>query len=620
MAKSCNNAILQGASVMFKLLRSRAKVMFWIIIVTFIASIFILWGLNAGGNKSGNNNNTVSSLGSINGNDITGQEWQFYFQNYIERWKQQSNGQPLTSNQYVQAGQAVWDGMLRNKLEKAEIEARGLELTDAEIKDILVNSPPPELMQQYQDEEGNIDMDRYYADLHNTEKDWSGVENYLRESVPRTRLMQAISEEAAVTDEEVLAEYNKQNSRAVAEYIGVLNSSITIEDEPTEEQLTAWLNDNSEDFSDPEKVSLEYVKFPKIISEQDEIDVKALAMETIEEIQSGELSFEEAAAIYSDGPSKEDGGDLGTFDRTRMVAPFTEAAFALQVGELSEPVKTEFGYHIIEVLEQFNDDAGELNEVHARHILFEIGVSQETMNEIYDFASNFVIDARKDGLSSIANADSIEIISPKPVRSGWDIPGFRNTAYGTRFAFWANDGDISEVYETETDYYVVHVLEHLPEGAADLEDVRAQVVRAINDDTKSKLASEKIAPAISAIQSGKTFEEVAKEFDLAYAITDTFSTTGNIKDIGYNTDFNTIAMDAEVGELVSDVTTNRGVFALSVTWKEPFDEVLFEVEKDAVKNNLLATEQQEIIEQWYEDQLENADIKDNRLEIFYPEK
>jgi len=606
---------------MFKFLRSRAKVMFWIIIVTFVASIFILWGMQAGGGKSRRNSNEISSIGSINGIKITGQEWQFYYQNYINRWKQQSQGQQLTANQYVQAGESVWEGLLRNKLEQVEIEARGLAITDAELKDILVNSPPPELLQQYNDEEGNVDMDRYYSDLHNPEHDWTGVENYIRESTPRARLMQEISAEAAVTDEEVLAEYNKQNSRAMAEYIGVLNSSITIEEEPADSELIAWLNDNPDNFSDPEKVLLEYVKFPKTISEQDEIDVKALAMETLEEIKSGVLSFEEAAAIYSDGPSGETGGDLGTFDRTRMAEPFTEATFALPVGQISEPVKTDFGFHLIEVLEQFKNDEGEIEEVHARHILFEIGVSQETLSEIYDSADLFVDAARNDGFATAAaDADSMEIISPKSVRSGWDIPGFRNTAYGTRFAFWASDGEISEVYETETDYYVVHVLEHLPEGVANLEDVRAQVIRAVNDATKAELAASQLAPAITAIQNGTSFADAAEEFGVTYALTDTFTATGNIADVGYNTDFNTMAMNAEIGELVTDITTNRGVFALSVTWAEPFDEILFAVEKENVRNNLLATAQQEIIEQWYETQIDEADIEDNRFEVFYSNK
>ena len=65
-----------------------------------------------------------------------------------------------------------------------------------------------------------------------------------------------------------------------------------------------------------------------------------------ERIKSGK-SFEEMAREHSEGPTAEKGGDLGWFARGKMVEPFEEAAFDLDVGEISEPVKTEFGWHII---------------------------------------------------------------------------------------------------------------------------------------------------------------------------------------------------------------------------------------------------------------------------------
>lgn len=81
----------------------------------------------------------------------------------------------------------------------------------------------------------------------------------------------------------------------------------------------------------------------------------ALANQLRQRLLDGE-DFAELAAEYSDDPgSAAQGGDLGWFGRGRMVAPFEEAAFSLQVGEISEPVKSDFGYHIIEVLER--DDA-----------------------------------------------------------------------------------------------------------------------------------------------------------------------------------------------------------------------------------------------------------------------
>ena len=104
-----------------------------------------------------------------------------------------------------------------------------------------------------------------------------------------------------------------------------------------EEEIQAFYNENLDKFKQGETVNASH-----ILVETEEEAAKIAA-----DIKAGTVTFEEAAAKYSSCPSKDAGGNLGEFGRGQMVPEFEEAAFALEVGVVSDPVKTQFGYHII---------------------------------------------------------------------------------------------------------------------------------------------------------------------------------------------------------------------------------------------------------------------------------
>ena len=104
-----------------------------------------------------------------------------------------------------------------------------------------------------------------------------------------------------------------------------------------EEEIQAFYNENLDKFTQGETVNASH-----ILVETEEEAAKIAA-----DIKAGTLTFEEAAAKYSSCPSKDAGGNLGEFGRGQMVPEFEEAAFALEVGVVSDPVKTQFGFHII---------------------------------------------------------------------------------------------------------------------------------------------------------------------------------------------------------------------------------------------------------------------------------
>lgn len=139
--------------------------------------------------------------------------------------------------------------------------------------------------------------------------------------------------------------------------------------EVTDEEAEKYYNDNKENFKDMEQVQAKHI----LVETEDE------AKEIAKKIADG-LSFEEAAQNHSSCPSSQNGGDLGFFTRGRMVPEFEEAAFKLELGEVSAPVQTQFGFHLIKVEDKKEERVKPLEEVKE---MIKHNLLQEKQNQKY---------------------------------------------------------------------------------------------------------------------------------------------------------------------------------------------------------------------------------------------
>jgi peptidyl-prolyl cis-trans isomerase C len=158
-------------------------------------------------------------------------------------------------------------------------------------------------------------------------------------------LDQKIDQDAAYLQEVELEKANLLKRFAIRKVLA--------EVEIGEEELVEFYNANPKSFERAPGIRARHILLPSLE-----------AAEVVAAEIKGGLDFEDAAKTHSTCPSKEHGGDLGTFGKGQMVPEFEAAAFTLEVGELSQPVETQFGYHLIEVLEKESVGMMSLDEVH----------------------------------------------------------------------------------------------------------------------------------------------------------------------------------------------------------------------------------------------------------------
>jgi peptidyl-prolyl cis-trans isomerase C len=221
----------------------------------------------------------------------------------------------------------------------------GVEITNGELEAAL-SRIPQDRKAYFANEQGRTQMLEQliaFELFYNDGKD-SGL---IDEVVYKERL--------EIFKKELLAQMSMENTM----------NSIDISDD----EVLKFFEDNKENFVQPEKLSAKHI----LVEEEDK------AKEILAEIKEG-LAFEEAAKKYSSCPSKAEGGNLGSFGRGQMVGEFEEAAFASEIGVVTEPVKTQFGYHLILVEEKSEKEYKSFEEVKNE---IKMNLMQNKQGEVY---------------------------------------------------------------------------------------------------------------------------------------------------------------------------------------------------------------------------------------------
>ncbi len=256
--------------------------------------------------------------------------------------------------------------------------------------------------------------------------------------------------------------------------------------------------------TEPDSVKARHILIDEATIGHDKAMAKA---DSLKKLIQGGASFADLAIKFSKDGSAAKGGDLGTFGRGTMVAPFDDAAFSGKKGDL-KIVETQFGVHLIEI----QDTKGSSNVVKVAIVDIPLRASSETQTAVYSKAQGFLASLTKDNFDQQAKKDGVKKQTATDISgTAASVVGIQSARDLVRWAFGAAKGDISDKVYIEGDQYVVaHLVQIKPQGTLSVDDVKKQIQPMVLNMVKGKQLSAKLQ---SALIGSTTIDQVAQKAD-----------------------------------------------------------------------------------------------------------
>jgi parvulin-like peptidyl-prolyl isomerase len=359
---------------------------------------------------------------------------------------------------------------------------------------------------------------------------------------------------------------------------------------------------------------MSYIAVPRIVTQADTMLALERAMAVRQEILDGAPFDEIARRESADTASGNQGGDLGEWTRGDMAQPFDSAAFTMPINTVSEPVVTEFGYHIIEITSRSGDTA------EGRHILIPIEIAGAHRDELDAKADSLEIlgAERLDpaALDTAARALGLLIGQTGPVQKGTRLQlGTRVIPDASVWAFRAEEGEVSPVIETSAAYFLFRVDSMTPEGVPPLSD--PDVTRAIGEEVrqaKKWTAARTLADDyLARVDAGGTMSEVADDMGLPYREFGPFTRTRPPLPNGIliGTSFG-----LEPGQRSGVLDTREGLYILEVLESGAADSAAFLEGLDQYRVQEISMARQNRVRNYLLALRESADVVDRRASLY----
>ncbi len=596
-------------------MRGAAKFIWIFLFVAFVGG-FLLADMSGLIGMTGVNPNTV--VGEVNGKEIPYLAWENLTRQIVQQQEQES-GRAVTLDERLQAEQAAFDQLVQDILLQQEYDRRGIRVTDEEIVQAARFSPPPQFQNAPElQTDGRFDPEKYQRFLSSPVARQQGLlrqlEDYYRAEIPRTKLFSQIAAETWVSDEMLFQAFKDERDSVEVSFVAFRPTPAQVEAaEVSTADARRYYDQYKTRWERPGRAVVSVVSISRTPSAADTAATVAKLRELRAEIASGQSSFEDVAKRESmDSVSAVNGGDLGRGPRGRFVAPFETAAFALRPGQISEPVKTDFGWHLIQATERKGDTLA------VRHILLRVqqGDSAATATDRRaDRLSSLAAGANDGSKFDAASQELTLLVTQVPVVEG------QTAAYQGRgvrgISGWAfsgvRPGEVSDLIDDENGYYLVR-LDSLTEGGMQsFERVQEDILQAL----KERKAVEALVPQAEALLAdarATSLEQAAQKAGLELQTPRAFNRRTFVPGLGFNNE----AIGASFGAPMNTpvlAKTFDGVFVLRANMRSQADREDFELIKQLLRQRELPSAREARVRAYLDELRRNAKVEDKRREV-----
>lgn len=584
--------------------------------IVFLAIAFAGWlvfqGVRSRDTAASQGNNPV--IANINGEQVRFVEWSNAQEQTIDQARQAKGG-VLTDEERRQAEEDAWENMIRDVLIRQEIDRMGIQITDAEVQQAFRTSPPPFVLRSpaFQTD-GQFDYTKYQAFFSDPSVDEQlllNIEQYYRDELPRRRLQQELTVGIAVSDAQAWEAFKAQNETATVTYVTVDPAAVVADSEIAipEADARRYYREHRDDYQRPATARVRMASFSTVPTAADTARVIARADSIRTAVLDGELTFAEAAQEFSaDSASAAQGGELGRYTPSDLREPISSTVAALGAGEISDPVTTPSGIHLIRVTAVSGDTAD------IAHLVLPVQLSETGEDELFSRMDRLEGIALNDGLDVAGDSLGIEVRDDVTLTEGFDfVPGAGSLGVGVD---WALDqqteiGELSEFFENGSGYHILELIDRSPAGQYGFDDVRDQIESTLRSQRRLAAAREKARSAIDALEN-PTIEALAAATGWPTGTAGPFHRREFVAGLGRDTEAVGAAFGATVSSMVGPFEAGDHVVVLRVDRRTPADDRLFAAMKDQVRAQLVSQIAQQRMTQWMEAIRAEAQVVDHR--------